>query len=53
MVGKEKIRVVLEDRDHSEWGRYWRVWPNLQMGTDREGNQKGRQEEDLGSPETH
>lgn len=28
MVGKEKIRVVLEDRDHSEWGRYWRVWPN-------------------------
>lgn len=52
MVGKEKIQVVLEDRDRSEWGRYWRVWPSLQMGTDREANQKVRQEEDQGSPET-
>lgn len=36
MVGKEKIQVVLEYRDHSEWGRYWRVWPSLQMGAYRE-----------------
>lgn len=36
MVGKEKIQVVLEERDHPEWGRYWRVWPSLQMGADRE-----------------
>lgn len=46
MVGKEKIQVVLEERDHPEWVGTGECDPAYRWEL------IGRQEEDLGSPET-
>lgn len=44
MVGKEKIQVVLEERDHPEWVGTGECGPAYRWEL------IGRQEEDLGSP---